>query len=255
MNKSLSTIKKFQFFDLEKLEPDGNKQQQSVSYNLSNMNTVQFRVYNKLYYVCGQLKGDQKKNLNRFRLVKLHPCGKIIDEYIPFSDTIMDFDIKDLDGKTYLIALGTDLKEPTTEFTAKVDMKQSAQISKESSTIKVTPTQDSIPSIKIFDFSKFVEKTNCELNNWQGITNDENELKNRLNILESSLTPLVTIYLMRKNNNENEFFTNNTVNGLDATFSPISEIYNFSVSPRINDIAFSMGNDSLYEIKVDEGLN
>ena len=255
MNKSLSTIKKFQFFDLEKLEPDGNKQQQSVSYNLSNMNTVQFRVYNKLYYVCGQLKGDQKKNLNRFRLVKLHPCGKIIDEYIPFSDTIMDFDIKDLDGKTYLIALGTDLKEPTTEFTAKVDMKQSAQISKESSTIKVTPTQDSIPSIKIFDFSKFVEKTNCELNNWQGITNDENELKNRLNILESSLTPLVTIYLMRKNNNENEFFTNNTVNGLDANFSPISEIYNFSVSPRINDIAFSMGNDSLYEIKVDEGLN
>ena len=255
MNKSLSTIKKFQFFDLEKLEPDGNKQQQSVSYNLSNMNTVQFRVYNKLYYVCGQLKGDQKKNLNRFRLVKLHPCGKIIDEYIPFSDTIMDFDIKDLDGKTYLIALGTDLKEPTTEFTAKVDMKQSAQISKESSTIKVTPTQDSIPSIKIFEFSKFVEKTNCELNNWQGITNDENELKNRLNILESSLTPLVTIYLMRKNNNENEFFTNNTVNGLDATFLPISEIYNFSVSPRINDIAFSMGNDSLYEIKVDEGLN
>ena len=253
MNKSLSTIKKFQFFDLEKLEPDGNKQQQSVTYNLSNMNTVQFRVYNKLYYVSGQLKGDQKKNLNRFRLVKLHPCGKIIDEYIPFSDSIMDFDIKDLDGKTYLIALGTDLKNPDSdEFTAKVEMKQSSQISKESSTIKVSPSKGSIPSIKIFDFSKFVEKTNCELNNWQGITNDENEIKNRLNILEGALSPLVIIYLMRKN--ENEFFTGNSLSGSDG-FSPITEIYNFSVSPRINDIAFSLGNDILYEIKVDENLN
>ena len=255
MNKSLSTIKKFQFFDLEKLEPDGNKQQQSVSYNLSNMNTVQLRVYNKLYYVSGQLKGDPKKNLNRFRLVKLHPCGKIIDEYIPFSDSIIDFDIKDLDGKTYLIALGTDLRNPSDEFGAKVEMKQSNQISRESSSIKVNTTENSVPSIKIFDFSKFVEKTNCELNNWQGITSDEDEIKNRLNILEAALSPLVIIYLMRKNNNENEFFTGNALTSTDKDFLPIKDIYNFSVSPRINDIAFSLGNDILYEIKVDDNLN
>ena len=254
MNKSLSTIKKFQFFDLEKLEPDGNKQQQSVTYNLSNMNTVKFRVYNKLYYVSGQLKGDQQKNLNRFRLVKLHPCGKIIDEYIPFSDSIIDFDIKDLDGKTYLIALGTDLKDPKSdEFTAKVELKQTNQNSKEITTIKVSTSTNSIPSIKIFDFSKFVEKTNCELNNWQGITSDENEIKNRLNILEGALAPLVTIHLMRRNNNENEFYTGNI--NMDNSFVPIKDIYNFSVSPRINDIAFSLGNDTLYEIKVDENSN
>ena len=254
MTKSLSTIKKFQFFDVEKFEadPNQNKQIQSVDYNLNNITPVQFRVYNKLYFICGQVKRD---NSTSFRFVKIHPCGKIIDEYIPFSDSIIDFDIKDLDGKTFLIIVGTDLKNPETEKSvAKAEMKQGGQFSKESSTVKVSPTENSIPSIKIFDFSKFIEKTNCEINEWKGPTKDQEEIKNRLKILEGMLVPLITIYLMRKKNNENEFYQGNTITGLEE-YSPMQNISYFSISPRINHIAFSLEGDTLYEIKTDDNFN
>ena len=249
MAKSLSTIKKFQFMDIEKVEPDQNKQFQSVDYNLNNIIPVEFRVYNKLYFVCGNVK----KNFSiPFRIVKIHQCGKIIDEYIPFSDSIIDFDIKDLEGKTYLIVLGTDLKNPETEKSnAKAEMKQSNQFSKDSSVVKVLPSENSIPSIKIFDFSKFIEKTNCEINDWKGFAKDEGEYKNRVKILEGMLTPLVTIYLMRKKSNENEFYQGNA--GFDD-YSPMKNISYFSISPRLNHIAFSLGEDTLYEIRTDDNF-
>ena len=58
-------------------------------------------VYNKYYYIVGQLKGNNKHN--HFKLVKMHPDETIMDEYFSFSDTIMNFDILDLDGKTYIV--------------------------------------------------------------------------------------------------------------------------------------------------------
>ena len=257
MSKSLSTIKKFQFFDVEKVEADGSKQIQSVNYNLNAMNTVEFRVFNKLHFVCGQLKSDAKLVANRFRIVKVHPCGKIIDEYAPFSDSIINFDIKDLDGKVYLITLGTDLKEQNTDPEkpkARVEMKEPSQTNKEITSAKVFPTENSIPSIKIYDFSNFVEKTNCEMNDWKGPTNNENEYNERMKILEGKLIPLVTIYLLKKKTNENEFFQGTILTGLEE-YEPLSNFSCFSVSPRLNHISFSTSGDFLYEIKTDENLN
>ena len=255
MSKSLSTIKKFQFFDIEKVEPDGNKQIQSVNYNLNSMNPVDFKVCNKLYFVCGQVKGDTKFAGNQFRLVKIHQCGKIIDEYAPFSDTIINFDIKDIDGKIYLIALGTDFKDlENQKITSKVEMKQPSLTNKELTSAKVTPSEEIIPSIKIFDFSNFVEKTNCDINEWKGIASNEEEYKARMKTLEAKLTPLVTIYLLKKKGNENDFYQGNTLTGIEE-YTPLADFLGFSVSPRLNNIAFSTSNDILYEIKTDDNFN
>ena len=258
MNKSLSTIKKFQFFDSEKVEAEGSKQIQSVSYNLNSMSPVEFRVFNKLYYICGQLKNDTKLVGGQFRIVKMHPCGKIIDEYAPFSDSIINFDIKDLDGKVYLIVLGTDLKNPDSEKSvAKVEMKPS-QTNKDLTSAKVIPTNENnvqvIPSIKIYDFSNFVEKTNCEINNWKGPEENEQKYKERIKEMEGNFVPLVTIYLLKKKNNENEFIQGNTLNEI-GDYEPILDFSCFSVSPRLNHISFSIGKDFLYEIKTDENSN
>ena len=202
MNKSLSTIKKFQFFDLEKSAKCDSKLS-SVGYKLLNMVPIEMKVYNKYYYIIGQLKLDQKNEFNRFRLVKIHPDGTIMDEYIPFSDTIMSFNILDLDGKTYLIALGTDLTNPEKEdqFEAKVEIKQGNQLTKEQNFEKITPSRNSFPSIKIYDFSNFSEKTNAELYQWQDPIVDvskEEEVKQRIKFLEEKLIPLTTIKLMKK---------------------------------------------------------
>ena len=255
MNKSLSTIKKFQFFDVDKGDAD-NKQMQSVSYNLNIMTPVVLRVYNKLYYVNGQLKGDEKQNLNRFRLVKIHPCGKIIDEYIPFSDTIIDFDIKDLDGKIYLIALGTDLKNPSDKFSGSAEIKQGNSLYKEQNTVKVTTSPDSIPSIKIFEFTQFVEKTNAEINDWKQQPKDKQEKEDRLKLLEGMLKPLVTIFLMKKKNNENDFYQGYNIAEIDDSYTALTDITCFSASPRLNNIVFSTSNNNiLYEVKTDENFN
>ena len=249
MNKSLSTIKKFQFFDLDKGEPDPKPQ--SVSFNLNQMTPVVMRVYNKLYFVNGQLKGDDKQNFNRFRLVKIHPCGKILDEYIPFSDTIIDFNILDLDGKIYLVALGTDLRNPQNDkYTATVEMKQANQTSNQNS-IKVIPSSDSIPCIKIFEFTKFVEKSNAELNDWKDQSKEQ-----KLKTLEAMLVPLVTIFLLKKKNNDTEFYTGDNISTLDDSYTAITDITCFSLSPRLNNIVFSTASiTSLYEIKTDDPFN
>lgn len=253
MNKNISTFKKFQFFEQEKAtEIEGNKQQlQSVDYNLSTFSPVELRVHNKLYYLNGQKRGDIKTNL--FRIVKINPLMKIIDEYIPFNDSIIDFDIKDLDGKTYLIALGTDLKNSEVdERCSKIE--QNNQLNKEITSIRVVPSPKSIPSIKIFDFSKYVEKTNCEINEWKGAP-EEGEKEQRIKFLEEMMSPVATIYLMRRKTNESEFYSGNTISALDESFVPITDITCFSVAPKLNSVSLSLGNDTLVQIRADESFN
>ena len=257
MNKSLSTIKKFQFFDLEKSAKCDSKLS-SVGYKLLNMVPIEMKVYNKYYYIIGQLKLDQKNEFNRFRLVKIHPDGTIMDEYIPFSDTIMSFNILDLDGKTYLIALGTDLTNPEKEdqFEAKVEIKQGNQLTKEQNFEKITPSKNSFPSIKIYDFSNFSEKTNAELYQWQDPIVDvskEEEVKQRIKFLEEKLIPLTTIKLMKKKSNENELYQGN--GPLDDNYIPITNITLFSISQNLKSVAFSLGKDFLFEIKTEDIYN
>ena len=255
MNKSLSTIKKFQFFDLEK-PSKADVKLSSVGYKLSNMIPIEMRVYNKYYYICGQLKLDNNK-LNRFRLVKMHPDGTIMDEYIPFSDTIMNFDILDLDGKTYLVILGTDLKNPETDkFEGKIETKPNNQLAKEHSSPKVCPTENSIPSVKIFDFSNYAEKTNTEINQWQEPVvekDNEEKMKERITFLEKMTSPLATIALMKKKNSDTEYYQG--LGALDDNYTPVTNINCFSVSQKLNSLAFSLGSNALIEIKVDEPYN
>ena len=251
MNKSLSTIKKFQFFDVDKGDAEGNKQPQSISYTLNQMTPVVMRVYSKLYFVSCQLKPNEP-----LRLVKIHQCGRLLDEYVPFTDTIIDFDFTDIDGKMYLVALGTDLKNPETEkCTALVEMKQSNQVNNQNS-IKVTPTPNSIPSIKIFEFSKFIEKTNAEINDWKPEDIVKDKEPQRLKTLEEMLKPTVIIYLLKKKTNDIDLYPGNNLSTLDDTYTPLTDIYCFSLSPRLNNIVFSTSNNkALYEIKTDDNSN
>ena len=256
MNKSLSTIKKFQFFDLDK-SGKADQKLSSVGYKLTNIIPIEMRVYNKYYYICGQLRLDNNKH-NRFRLIKIHPDGTtIMDEYIPFTDTINNFNILDVDGKTYLVILGTDLKNPETDkFEGKVEVKPNNQLGKDHSSPKILPTPNSIPSVKIFDFTNYAEKTNVEINQWQEAVidkDDEEKMNQRITFLEKMTSPLITIQLMKKKNNDTEYYQG--TGAIDDTYAPVENISCFGVSPRLNSVAFSMGDNSFIEIKTDEPYN
>lgn len=254
INKSINAYRKFQFFEVEKPNEDpSSKLMPSVNYSLDSMTPIEMRVHNKLHFVNGQLRGDPKKNL--FRIVKVQTTtGKVIDEYIPFNDTVIDFDLKEVDGKTYLVAVGTDLKDPENDKReASAALIQNDNI-KGMFTPKVTPSPNSIASIKIFDFTKCIEKTNCEIHNWkEGV--DKIKEEERIKAEEEMLEPLSTIYLMRKKTNEAEFYNGNTISEINDSFESLTDISCFSVSPKINSVSFSLGNDCLVQIRVDDNTN
>ena len=122
-NKNLQGIKKFRFFVEDKSE-EPDKNQKFLKPNLNDMIPTTLRIYDKYYYVSGQLKEDKLTNNTKlFRIAKVHPIGKIIEEYVPFTDCIIDFDIIKIDNKPYLIAIGTDLKSKEDKSTAQAEIK------------------------------------------------------------------------------------------------------------------------------------
>ena len=255
MSKSLSTIKKFQFFDFEKPgEGEVVKQRQSVTYILDNITPVEFRVYNNLYFVCGLVSGQDDNRY--FRLIKVQQFGKIIDEYAPFTDTIINFDLIETGGKVYLIALGTDLRSPTDKFEGNAVLNTNNQLNKEQNSVKVTPTKNSIPSIKIFDFQEFVDNASLDLKEEADKSaSDEDKKKSVSKFIADKFKPKCVIYLMRKKDSKTEFFQGNSLSELNDSFEPITNFNCFNVSPKINYISFSEGNDILYEVKCDDIYN
>ena len=239
-NKNLQGIKKFKFFEAEK--PEELENQKPLHYSLNDMVPVTFRVFDKYYYVSGKLKGDKNtKNTKLFRIVKIHPIGKIIKEYVPFTDSILDFDIIQIEGKTYFVVIGTDLRNKEDISKSNAEIKGNNQINK----IKVIPTPNTIPSIKFFDLNKLQIEIE-EKNEIEDEDKKDKEKPKELGVLK----PNAIIYLMHKKDNPNDFYKGDNVLGLNEAYVPITDISCFSVSPKLNAVAFSF-QDYLIEIKLE----
>ena len=235
-NKNLQGIKKFRFFGEDKSE-EPDKNQKFLKPNLNDMIPTTLRIYDKYYYVSGQLKEDKLTNNTKlFRIAKVHPIGKIIEEYVPFTDCIIDFDIIKIDNKPYLIAIGTDLKSKEDKSTAKAEIKPN----KETKKIVVKPTPNTIPSIKIFDMSnpqiEIEEKNEIVIDDKK--KDKEKDKKKELGILKTN----DIIYLFHKKENPADIFKGNNLSNLSDAYVPILDISCFNVSPKLNSVSFSFGN-------------
>ena len=238
-NKNLQGIKKFKFFEPEK--PEELEGQKPLFYSLNEMTPVTLRIHDKYYYVAGKIKGDKRTNNTKlFRIVKVHPIGKIIEEYIPFTDCIIDFDIVKLEGKPYFVVIGTDLKNKDDKSTAKVEIKGNSNVNK----IIVSPSENSIPSIKFFDMTNLQTEVE-EKNEIEDEKNKDKEKQKEVGILKTN----DAIYLMYKKDNISDFFKGNPSN-LSEAYVPVSEITCFSVSSTLNSVAFSF-QDFLIEINLE----
>ena len=231
MNNNLKGINKFRFFDIE--EPEKLNNQKTLQYSLNDMVPISFKVYEKYYYVAGKLKNDN----NPFKIVKIHPSGKIIEEYIPFTDSIIDFDIVKSEDKLYFIVIGTDLRNKDDKSKATAEIKENDQINK----IIVNPSPDSIPSIKIFElYYPQIEEERGEAEK-----TDEEKYQEAGILQQNNI-----IYLMYKKNNPSDFYKNDNLEGLSEAYVPLLDISFFSVSPLMNGVAFSF-KEYLVEIKLD----
>ena len=238
-NKNLQGIKKFKFFEPEK--PEELEGQKPLFYSLNEMTPVTLRIHDKYYYVAGKIKGDKRTNNTKlFRIVKVHPIGKIIEEYIPFTDCIIDFDIVKSEGKPYFVVIGTDLKNKDDKSTAKVEIKGNSNVNK----IIVSPSENSIPSIKFFDMTNLQTEVE-EKNEIEDEKNKDKEKQKEVGILKTN----DVIYLMYKKDNISDFFKGNPSN-LSEAYVPVSEITCFSVSSTLNSVAFSF-QDFLIEINLE----
>ena len=238
-NKNLQGIKKFKFFEPEK--PEELEGQKPLYYSLNDMIPITLRIYDKYYYVAGKLKGDKRTNNTKlFRIVKIHPIGKIIEEYIPFTDCIIDFDIVKSEGKPYFVVIGTDLRNKDDKSEAKIEILGNSNVNK----VKIEPSGNGVPSIKFFDMTNLQTEVE-EKNEIEDEKNKDKEKPKEVGILKTN----DVIYLMTKKDNISDFFKGNPSN-LTEAYVPITNISCFSASPILNSVAFSF-QDSLVEINLE----
>lgn len=133
MMKNATTIKKFQFFDIEgdrgNYDPEAN--------NLSNVSPYNMFAINQIIYLNSKLKKKIEHSYsNESLILKIHK-NKIIDEYSIFNKMIYFFQVKFFQNKYYFITCGGDFKEHV--------------VGNEKMFIFVT-------SIKIFDASELIKK-------------------------------------------------------------------------------------------------
>ena len=238
-NKNLQGIKKFKFFEPEK--PEELEGQKPLYYSLNDMIPITLRIYDKYYYVAGKLKGDKRTNNTKlFRIVKIHPIGKIIEEYIPFTDCIIDFDIVKSEGKPYFVVIGTDLRNKDDKSEAKIEILGNSNVNK----VKIEPSGSGVPSIKFFDMTNLQTEVE-EKNEIEDEKNKDKEKPKEVGILKTN----DVIYLMTKKDNISDFFKGNPSNITEA-YVPITNISCFSASPILNSVSFSF-QDSLVEINLE----
>ena len=251
-NKNLQGIKKFKFFEDKPEEFDKN--QKFLGYSLSDISIAYSKYFNKFLYIAGKPKKDKKApNPNLFRIVKVHSSGKILEDYIPFTDSIISFDIINNEGRPFLVALGTDLRKGEK---SKSEIKIKGNGKEEIDKIVVIPTQGSIPSIKLFDLTNLQP----EIEEKNEIKEEKNEIKTENKIEEPKeigvLKPNDVFYLMYRKDKKDkqlDLYKGNDLNGLTDIYEPITNISCFGVSPRLNAMSFSF-QDSLVEIKYDYSL-
>ena len=226
MSDSLKGIKKFKFFEIDKTEKDKN----AFENSLSDITPIAFRVCDNFYYVAGQLKEDKKtKDTKLFKIFQLHPSGKIIEAFAPFTDCIIDFDIVKSEDRLNFIIIGTDLRSEGDKSKAKVVIIEDKKEKYQEKKIQITPSPNSIPSIKFYN-PKITQNEIEEKN--------EIEEENKENTKEEDKFNLYNIiYLMHKKNNINDFYKEENLSSLTEAYIPVPNISFFSISPLMNAVA------------------
>ena len=109
MMKNATTIKKFQFFDIE----SDNKPQDSNEsmYAFGNISPYSMYAVNGVIFLSAKVKKKVEHSFQNENLILKIIKNKIVDEYYIYNKMIHYFQLKSLNSKYYFITCGGDFKE------------------------------------------------------------------------------------------------------------------------------------------------
>lgn len=105
--KNATTIKKFQFFDIEQEMKLGEIEQN----NLQNVSPYSMFAVNQVVFLNAKLKKKVEHSFSNESLILKIIKNKIVDEYSIFNKMIYFFQLKYFNSKYYFITCGGDFKE------------------------------------------------------------------------------------------------------------------------------------------------
>ncbi len=105
--KNATTIKKFQFFDIE----TENKNGETEINNLANVSPYSMYAVNQVVFLNAKVKKKVDHSYTNESLILKIIKNKIVDEYSIFNKMIYFFQLKYFNSKYYFITCGGDFKE------------------------------------------------------------------------------------------------------------------------------------------------
>jgi hypothetical protein len=109
MMKNATTIKKFQFFDLE--EPRADEINESRDNSFANVSPYQMYAVNQMIFLSAKVKRKVENSLLNENLILKIVKNKIEDEYFIYNKMIHYFQLKQFNSKSYFVTCGGDFKE------------------------------------------------------------------------------------------------------------------------------------------------
>jgi hypothetical protein len=109
MMKNATTIKKFQFFDIEEQKSEGTNDPRDNPF--SNVSPYQMYAVNQMIFLSAKVKKKQDNAMTTENLILKILKNKVVDEYNIYNKMIHYFQLKQFNSKTYFVTCGGDFKE------------------------------------------------------------------------------------------------------------------------------------------------
>jgi hypothetical protein len=108
--KNVSTIKKFQFFEIEKEGEGGIETNSYIPYS-ENISPYQMYANNGIVFVSAKIKKKVEHTYTNENLILKIIKNQIVDEYFIYNKMIHYFQLKSFNNKYYFVLCGGDFKE------------------------------------------------------------------------------------------------------------------------------------------------
>ena len=109
MQGATTTIKKFQFFDVEQEKGNDMNDIQSNTTSFDNVSPNQMYAYNQIIFLSGKVKTIVDHSLRNENLILKVRNNQIIDQYQIFNKMLQYFVFQTYNNKHYFITVGGDL--------------------------------------------------------------------------------------------------------------------------------------------------
>jgi hypothetical protein len=108
MMKNATTIKKFQFFDIEQ---DPKQDPHEIAYTFANVSPSQMYAVNQVVFLSAKVKKIVDNSFSNENLILKIIKNKIVDEYFIYNKQLHYFNLKTMNNRHYIVTCGGEFCE------------------------------------------------------------------------------------------------------------------------------------------------